>query len=398
MDCAVFSPCGRFFVKFTSDAERIVITVYPKEEQSQRVLAAALDKAAVEQISTDAGVKKEFPNFANMIYNALIGKSPSVKFSIENCEEMQQRIRTKKSLSGRGILSPPPPPAHNDSSVDSAHSHSSSETSLNDAERNFFHHQRFFTLDYEVDFTWAIFPIPLNSVEQSKCGSSPKCDSDSRHHSSDEVTKLKQQLKAALDETKRVRRENEALTFLSNQKMAELHRICEDLQKKSVSEMEHRRLRHELTEANNRVIQLEKVNEKLKREVAAAARQSASRPSPPRAGGVPTRPLTPIRSEGSVSNQKRNRFDTPTRERDGASVGPKGRTGGRNVSPSHSRSSTPPRSPRPAAAKLGISFESSSSRERQRSSPSTFERLYRSDTHSSSNARRTLDPNRALFL
>lgn len=437
--CAVFSPCGRYWIRFRSIDNALLLQVVDKSAMSDEVmhisqvrptLGARLTPKLIEEISSSAGVKRDLDTFSMMMHTALVGQSPALSFFIENCEEMHHRIRKQaqghqnqlNSLAGRET---------NDDI--SAESQTLSSAHEDPVERAFFHQQRFFTLDYCVHFIRAIFPIPLEPFdparhteqveEQQPSPESFLPEDKSRapidHASIKEIDALRIKVRQLSADNKKMKRENEALTLLSNEKMSEMQRICDDLQRRAVNEGELRRLKRELMDAHKKIAALEQMNEKLKREAVNSRRSPAISPrrsTPP--GNSAARRPSPSSND---YRGKRGRFDTPPSTRHVAGGTPVldglSRTQGKHVSPAGSRSSTPPRSPRPAwgqhqprmelrsPLKGGgyhstsmdtLAAESEGSSHRGATS-STFDRLYRTDTAVSASSRRQKDTSRLLF-
>ncbi|KAH9601773.1 hypothetical protein LSM04_007533 [Trypanosoma melophagium] len=401
MECCVHSPCGRYFVRYKCDAESMCIDVIPKvsafEPSPSAHYVALLRDSHVVEITTAAGVRKEFSGFADMTYNALIGRSPCVRFFIETCEEMRSRITAEVAQRGRGL---------SDSCNDDSETSQLSESSRT---------QRFFTLDYDVDFTRAVFPVPLvhmkaegepvaaaatpltaegtgNSrratgvhyhhyrnhhlhspdqphlhtqramlVEGGTKKKEPGCDNNkvddnnnikndndndnkNIHCSSGGSKTIIARLQA---ENEKLKRENEALTLLSREKMLEMQRLCEDFQQRVDGARDAERLQKKLTALRIRLRQAEEERDeahaafaRLKQRTLRSSSQCES-------------------NRRSVRTQRRSRFDTPspshnhrrqkereheelkqqqqqqqgtrgsTSRRPGDSPAPRGRTGGR---------------------------------------------------------------------
>ncbi|ESL11917.1 hypothetical protein TRSC58_00324 [Trypanosoma rangeli SC58] len=321
MECCVHSPCGRYLVRYKTDAESMRIDVVPKvsafEPSPEVHYVAVLRESHVLEITTAAGVRKEFAGFADMTYNALIGRSPSVKFFVETCEEMKSRITAE--VAQRGCRT-------SDSLIDD-----SDASQLSDTSRM----QRFFTLDYDVDFTRAVFPVPLLQMATEEVNAAadsrrlPSVVSADlqlqpqrgalRHNGSktraeaDDVNKA--QLVRLQAENEKLRRENEALARLSREKMLEMQRLCEDFQQRVDGACEVERLKKKLSALRSRLRQAE-----AERDEAHAAFARLKQ----RALG------------GGERVKRRSRFDTPSpvprrssSRRLGDSPAPRGRTGGR---------------------------------------------------------------------
>ncbi|ORC92326.1 uncharacterized protein TM35_000045400 [Trypanosoma theileri] len=338
MECCVHSPCGRYIVRYKCDAESMCIDVVPKvsafEPSPSIHYVALLRDSHVVEITTAAGVRKEFSGFADMTYNALIGRSPCVRFFIETCEEMRSRITAEVAQRGRGLSD-----SYNDDS----------ETSqLSESSRT----QRFFTLDYDVDFTRAVFPVPLvhmkaegdtattpltaenggNSrhttgahyhhhhrpsqdqphlhaqkvmlVEGGTIKKEPGCDSgkddennSNNNCSSDDSKTVIARLQA---ENEKLKRENEALTRLSREKMLEMQRLCEDFQQRVEGARDAERLQKKLTALRVRLRQAEEERDEA-HAAFARLKQRTLRSSPQCES-----------SRRSVRTQRRSRFDTPS--------------------------------------------------------------------------------------
>jgi hypothetical protein len=113
--------------------------------------------------------------------------------------------------------------------------------------------QRFLTVDYDVDFTRAIFPIPLSQPTANAMAAAAATNSTtttiapaSRTDAGDASTptteadeRLRQELRDALarvahldKENAKLRKENAALVQLSRQKMEEMQRLCDDFQQR----------------------------------------------------------------------------------------------------------------------------------------------------------------------
>ncbi|RNC62229.1 hypothetical protein TcCL_ESM00245 [Trypanosoma cruzi] len=407
MECCVHSPCGRYLVRYKNDAESMSIDVIPKasafEPSSDVHYVAVLRESHVLEITTAAGVRKEFAGFADMTYNAMIGRSPSVKFFVETCEEMKSRITAEVAQRGHGT---------SDSIIDESDASQLSETSRM---------QRFFTLDYDVDFTRAVFPVPLVQMTTAEMNGTM----DLRRMPSVPPTEQQQQrttprhsglIELGTDnaskpsnaqlqtENEKLRRENEALARLSREKMLEMQRLCEDFQQRVDGACEVERLKKKLAGLRARLRQAE-----AERDEAHAAfmrlKQRTLRSSP--------RPDGNLRSE---KVKRRSRFDTPSpaprRSSSrflGDSPAPRGRTGGRQgrsaAASSRSRSlSNGDRNGATLTKKRlwgdrGSSRCSSTSGSRC-SSRGSCERLYRTPTASSRMHQRELPthaPRRAVF-
>ncbi|RNF20192.1 uncharacterized protein Tco025E_03893 [Trypanosoma conorhini] len=321
MECCVHSPCGRYLVRYAAGADSMRIDVVPKvsafEPAPEVHYAALLREGDVLEITTAAGVRKEFAGFADMTYNAMIGRSPSVKFFVETCEEMRSRITAEVAQRGRGAA---------DSLVDD-----SDASQLSDAARA----QRFFTLDYDVDFTRAVFPVPLLQVTPAAvCGAasaSASVDPQPRGTAprQDGATAGAEaagnaQLARLRTENEKLRRENAALARLSREKMLEMQRLCEDFQQRVDGACEVERLKKKLSALRTRLRQAEEERD------AAHAAFARLKQRAPHCGPQPDS------SRRGEKVRRRSRFDTPSpvprrssSRRLGDSPAPRGRTGGR---------------------------------------------------------------------
>ncbi|KPA86125.1 putative mitochondrial hypothetical protein [Leptomonas pyrrhocoris] len=352
-ECTVYSPCGRYVVRFTSNAQQqqlwldvrtnslglpplngaplskqppvhagsVVVsrntagivwgpsrdavpsslTATPASSPP-RHLVASLSEGDVVALTTSAGVRKSFANFSRMLYDALIGRSACVRFYVETVAEMKERIQ-RDVLQQRNASSPvssPSAPAPQqqrttEGSVTGDEGSSATPVSLDTTnggvaairqgtkESNEVHsgdqkstrnktldricaavgdtvieldadiadevlEQRFITVDYDVDFTRAIFPIPLSEVtetddddvqaaKESAAVSAPTVAH--KFTAPDTEARLERELRSTLErlaclenENGKLRRENAALVQLSKQKMHEMQRLCDDFQKR----------------------------------------------------------------------------------------------------------------------------------------------------------------------
>ena len=318
---------------------------------------AVLDAVQVEEITTNAGVRKEFEAFAKMIFSALVGSNTSVSFFVENCAEMEKRIRERRM----GATESNKKDTLDNSLLSGSSTHAAEDDAERDEEdgdeaslrRRFFHQQLFFSLDYNVDFTRALFPIPLSSAANQQLPPPHKHTPTSHRDAAPNATPLSSHsgeeyrekfLEASKDkkrlehEVKRLKKENEALTKLCNERMTEMQRPVRRPAVQDWLEAETRKLKRELVDAQQRVRQLESLTDSLRREVKAAAatggpasRSPLRRPSPSRLVGPATQP----------QSVRQRRFDTPPHSRAVPSAP-------RDSSRQSSRASPPPRSPRPA--------------------------------------------------
>lgn len=409
----------------------------------------------VEEITTNAGVRKEFDAFSKMIFSALVGSNTSVSFFVENCAEMERRIRERRvgstlSTTARMKMDESADGTKKEGHRDDRDNSSADEDegALDDDEENddeasirrrFFHQQLFFSLDYDVDFTRALFPIPLSHSSSAtlKSGRSltttlrepqsllPSSSSAAAKGSGEDDGYRAKYVEASRDkkklelEVKRLKKENDALTKLCNERMTEMQRLCDDLQVKIGSEAETRRLKKDLAEAQRRVQQLESLNDSLRREVKAAAASGVNSRSSPLRRPSPSRLVGPATQPQSV---RQRRFDTPPHNATSSSRAAPLHGAPRDSSRQSSRASTPPRSPRPAWGQrappqptnrsLHSSYDSLTSDngpskpQRRFDSPrkgpmvsprSAHQRLYMTDTASSSGLRHKYDRDRLLL-
>ncbi|CAJ1036323.1 hypothetical protein Q4I30_007410 [Leishmania utingensis] len=329
-ECTVYSPCGRYVVQFSSDAtqkllrlnvtrnalipikggalaaddsgcDKALVTavtgpLMPFSAVHPLRLAASLTEMDVLALTTSAGVRKSFTNFVQMLYDALIGRSPCLHFFVETVAEMKERIQrdvqqqAPPSRSAHGAEAQPSSARRTgELNIDSAALASLAMTGsgvmantgkeyirtavgdtvieLDEDIASEVLEQRFLTLDYDVDFTRAIFPIPLlpdgteeASVEGAGGAMHARKDTVSASPANlakatlepsvvsaslstaalvpaSEAEALRNDLlraRACLtrleSENAKLRRENEALVQLSRQKMHEMQRLCEDFQ------------------------------------------------------------------------------------------------------------------------------------------------------------------------
>lgn len=324
-ECTVYSSCGRYVVRFATDAKqpllrltvtrnasrpikgdasaaddsvsvKTLVTAAPEPLTSSsahhpRRLAASLTEMDVLALTTSAGVRKSFEKFAQMLYDALIGRSPCVRFFVETVAEMKERIQrdvqgqTTPSRTARGTEARPSRRRAGELDIDTAALASLTMTG-NDVTANpdkgrirtavgdtvieldediasEVLEQRFLTLDYDVDFTRAIFPIPLHTggsegasaegadgvlcARTDTASASPAklaeatlepfvvrsslpttvSEADALRH---DLLRARSRLSQLESENAKLRRENEALVQLSRHKMHEMQRLCKDFQ------------------------------------------------------------------------------------------------------------------------------------------------------------------------
>ncbi|KAK7199098.1 hypothetical protein NESM_000878800 [Novymonas esmeraldas] len=302
-ECTVYSPCGRYVVRFASNTQqqqqqqlRLTVTrntgrscnsgeaaataanaercstsaagdpvaVAPPLTSSSALepppLTATLSDKDVVALTTSAGVRKTFSTFAQMLYDALIGRSASVRFYVETVAEMKERIQ--RDVQQQQHQQQPPPPTvplsteklnhgcrvrrESDAAVPGRVCARVGDTviELDDDVAAEVLEQHFLTLDYDVDFTRAIFPIPLlSAVGEGRGGGTtgeptpPPAAAATRAPMPAASASAEQELRRAREvaarlevENARLRRENDALVQLSRQKMHEMQRLCEDFQ------------------------------------------------------------------------------------------------------------------------------------------------------------------------
>ncbi|KPI83635.1 hypothetical protein ABL78_7324 [Leptomonas seymouri] len=277
-------------------------------------LAASLSEGDVVALTASAGVRKSFANFSKMLFDALIGRSACVNFYVETVAEMKERIqrdvqqqrressplpstsspatqqqlsREKSGSSGGGASTIP---VHVDTADEIAAAIDQVTMSSNikdqrgtvddararvcaavgdtvielDADiADEVLEQRFLTVDYDVDFTRAIFPIPLSEVpagakteeghdfmQAAKAPAASAPTAARKPAISDNEKCLERELHSALEhlarlegENTKLRKENAALVQLSKQKMQEMQRLCGDFQQRVEDAAHTERLR-----------------------------------------------------------------------------------------------------------------------------------------------------------
>lgn len=178
--------CGAYAVHFRSDGNsEFLLHVRetdtfrragdPKQMNTEktsvplRCYSASLTEEEVKRITFNAGVQKSFHTFAQMTYHALIGKSTSLSFYVETRDEMRERIaedvrqraHSHEAASSTYLRM-------EDQEHTSALSHAPLPTMEDNAPATTSASRQtepmFLTIDYDVDFTRAIFPLPLNKV------------------------------------------------------------------------------------------------------------------------------------------------------------------------------------------------------------------------------------------
>lgn len=267
-------------------------------------LVASLDEADVVALTASAGVRKNFANFSRMLYDALIGRSTCVHFYVETVAEMKERIQRDvrlqqqqqgRSSSSAASSSPASQPALGEkkvagnnrvnlrlpAAITTGDATSGAAAAINHAKKNGSNssgdengnesparvcaavgdtvieldadiadevlEQRFLTVDYDVDFTRAIFPIPLTEAAATAAasgevvhGAATLCAASGKSAASDaEAEEVARELRSTLErvtsleaENARLRRENAALVQLSKQKMQEMQRLCDDFEQR----------------------------------------------------------------------------------------------------------------------------------------------------------------------
>lgn len=267
-------------------------------------LVACLGEVDVAALTASAGVRKSFRNFADMLYGALIGRSAAVHFYVETVAEMKERIQRdvqrhqplqSSALSERC----PATTAAAATAVATAEEEASSRSLLlttstaammagastsagrlrtrvgdtvieldEDIAAEVLE-QRFLTLDYDVDFTRAIFPIPLRVSEASEATatrSNATCRVGDDEHASAlraastgthaaastgspeetlhaQLAHLREALARAEADNAKLRREKDALVQVSRHKMEEMQRLCADFEAQVRLAAEAERLR-----------------------------------------------------------------------------------------------------------------------------------------------------------
>lgn len=286
MECCVFSPCGRYVVRFQSDGNQtlhIDVRDHVSHDGPGSHLTATLNEPQVLQLTTAAGVRKSFKSFSEMAYHALIGRASCVKFFVESCAEMKQRITA--DVQHRCAAQQP------SASTTTTTTSTTLDLSVQSDVAEEVLAQRFLTIDYDVDFTRAVFPIPLEArstsdscVNLCSVGDGSRTGSDlaqpamgrSGSASPEVVDTVKavpspqpsEELRAALstiarlrEENDKLRREKEALTQLSREKMLEMQRLCEDFQRRAQDTAEVERLRRKNAELRVRLQEVQEARD-----------------------------------------------------------------------------------------------------------------------------------------
>lgn len=422
-ECSVFTPCGRYAVRCRTDrkttlelqvrynagnASILTLPAATRERQLQQCYTASVTPAVVQELTTAAGVAKPFGVFADMVYHALTGSSASVRFFVETLAEMKRRIASdvkassNKSSSSSADNSDMNTSARLDGSQSraaaaggggsaAAGSSCSIELSVSSEFAEDLYAQRFFTLDYDVDFTRAIFPIALQATAPSaketttinnsnNSSSSPVADADPNHPNTNSAPQAdkgsssssspKEDMRALWEsqraaehyrlECERLRRENEALVRLSREKMLEMERLCADFQGHARATAEVDRLRAKNVELR---VLLQQAQEERDAAVQALGRARLGSPGTVRRPTVsssssgrkarsgrlvsPTPPAAEVRRRNALEQQQQQRV-TPVKR---SGSGSRGR-----------RFDTPPARPADRGRKLSPSLPGSGSR------------------------------------
>jgi hypothetical protein len=416
---------------------------------------AVLDESRVEEISAAAGARKDLSTFARMLHAALLGATPTLSFYVENCVEMKARI-ARRPLTGAAPTARAEAPRDADEMVDDA------------VRQEFFVRQRFLTLDYDVEFTRAVYAIPLEEVGSigssanaaSKCGGttlsivgSPGAPFERGvgPQSSEEVDRLVGALRETIDiqqrDLERLQRENAALTILAKEKMSQMKKFCEDVNRRVGDPEMLRRMREQNQQYQREVLLLEKENHSLRREVERLRRTGGGRGGAARSPSPTIRPQLDTSGRGSEvlssagrrtprsrspnpsgrvsparSSPLRQGHTTATAQRSGAPDVPRQRFA---TPPGVNRFDSPagahthlkerplalfPRSPQrhfdgptpklPPTTQRPVYREGAWTAARtisKEDAPAVHRRLYAQDTLSSSNARRSWDDERGLY-
>ncbi|CAD2216861.1 hypothetical protein AGDE_09684 [Angomonas deanei] len=165
MECKVFSPCGRFQIHFSipKNEKLLHLKVFHTNDpnpNSPSNLLAVLNESQILQLTTSSGVRKNFDAFSKMMYNALIGASPCVTFFVETLSELKDRI-TKDVLLSESVQNGM---KNNHNNNDASLIELSLEEDVAEEVLN----QVVLTIDYNVDYTRALFTIPLEGGAHSQ--------------------------------------------------------------------------------------------------------------------------------------------------------------------------------------------------------------------------------------
>lgn len=432
----MYAPCGRYVVRFTSNAEqqRLRLDVQanalhssPRERATLSArstsataitassapgsntpgivwgphhtsaaspaacsplhLTASLDEADIVTLTASAGVRKNFASFSKMLYDALIGRSACVHFYVETVAEMKERIERdvhqhrgaspssspapSRGFRDRGIgsncgagASPAASSTLDHASIGEAAAITHAGSGVGKSEENQrgsaqraregparvcaavgdtvieldedvadeVLEQRFLTLDYDVDFTRAIFPIPLSesTARVESCGDSAATvasvaaatsaapSSINATTQSDAAARAAQELQKALarvatleGENAKLQRENAALVMLSKQKMHEMQRLCDDFQQRVRGAAEAEALRAKNAELR---VQLQEAIEDTQTALRTLEQERSQRrllgtPIPVRSGSNSNRVQRPgLASRRSLSGDRGNPY------------------------------------------------------------------------------------------
>eukprot|EP00758_Cryptobia_borreli_P018953 Tbor_TRINITY_DN769_c0_g1::TRINITY_DN769_c0_g1_i1::g.3324::m.3324 len=156
----VYTPCGRYVVCYEKRQGKKVFSstggntrssalhfevylndgsgsVSSSSRGSVYMYTAIVNEEMVDEITSRAGVKMGIEAFSDMVFAALLGRSPaSLRFYVETFEEMRRRYMGPSIAAGE-------------------------ETHQIDSPKDYF-----ITIDYKADFFKAIFPLPLCCVER----------------------------------------------------------------------------------------------------------------------------------------------------------------------------------------------------------------------------------------
>lgn len=295
----MFSPCGRYRVHFVTNGEsELCVDVLrhdiPHAPQQQPHFVAVLHEPQILELTTAAGVRKTFKGFSEMMFNALIGRASCVRFFVESCAEMKQRIAAdvrRRQQQRHGVQA-----AGANASGEEADETINLSVGSDLAEEMTV--QRFLTIDYDVDFTRAVFPILLepsaaavSTLKPGRCvdnrGASCTSARLNDAHSSTaggEPVEAAETIEALTRENARLQEENKVLIQLSKERMLEMQQLCEDFESRVLAGTEVERLRAKNAELRVRLQEAEEARaaaeRSLEAERAARRRQrSGSKPN-----------------------------------------------------------------------------------------------------------------------
>lgn len=344
----MYTRCGKYEVHFRSDGENVLAL------RIQRIAAkctsgarhyASLTSDDVEQITTRAGVRKSFSTFSQMVYHALIGKSSCLSFSVETNADLSKRIGEGSEAFDVHL-----------EKMDRQSSSSSSSPKIADDNCE----RLYLTVEYNVDFTSAVFSIPLlageptpwvqervepvhspivaTTIEPSPVDSKrvepsegkrvagltqkkfpPQSPRSDRQH----LAEALQLIQALNSENAVLKKENAMLARLTREKMKEMRRLCESLEEGAIAMAEVKQLREKVV---NLRMAAEKAEEramtaqsKLQRYISASGASNAAGRTLPYSERKPSStrgsrsPLS-TRDNNRVGTGKKRvatRFDTP---------------------------------------------------------------------------------------